>query len=115
MTNHQAYQRTPELFCGYERNGDHAPVQYPVACTPQAWATGSIFQLLQMVVNLVPEAQNNCLRIIHPTLPPSINSLSFHNLRVGSTILDLEFERSGTTTACRVVKKRGNLRVVIEA
>ncbi|MDB9357252.1 amylo-alpha-1,6-glucosidase, partial [Nodularia spumigena CS-587/03] len=115
MTSQQPYQRPPELFCGYERNGDDAPVQYPVACTPQAWATGTIFQLLQMVVNLVPDAQNNCLRIIHPTLPESINSLSFHNLKVGATILDLEFERSGSTTACRVVKKRGNLRVVIEA
>ena len=67
------------------------------------------------MVNLVPDAQNNCLRIIDPALPESINRLSFHNLRVGPTILDLEFERSGTTTACRVVKKRGNLRVVIEA
>jgi hypothetical protein len=36
-------------------------------------------------------------------------------LRVGQTLLDLEFERSGNTTACRVAKKRGNLRVVIEA
>ncbi|MBD0390372.1 MAG: amylo-alpha-1,6-glucosidase, partial [Nostoc sp. C3-bin3] len=115
MTSQQPYQRPPELFCGYERNGDNAPVQYPVACTPQAWATGSVFQLLQMMVNLVPDAQNNCLRIIDPALPESINRLSFHNLRVGPTILDLEFERSGTTTACRVAKKRGNLRVVIEA
>ncbi len=115
MTSQQPYERPPELFCGYERNGDNAPVQYPVACTPQAWATGSIFQLLQMMVNLVPDAQNNCLRIIDPALPESINRLSFHNLRVGTTILDLEFERSGTTTACRVAKKRGNLRVVIEA
>ncbi|MBD2595109.1 amylo-alpha-1,6-glucosidase [Nostoc spongiaeforme FACHB-130] len=115
MTNQQPYQRPPELFCGYERNGDNAPVQYPVACTPQAWATGSVFQLLQMIVNLVPDAQNNCLRIIDPALPESINHLSFHNLRVGTTILDLEFERSGNTTACRVAKKRGNLRVVIEA
>ncbi|MBE9212480.1 amylo-alpha-1,6-glucosidase [Plectonema cf. radiosum LEGE 06105] len=115
MTSMQPYQRPPELFCGYERNGDEAPVRYPVACTPQAWATGSIFQLLQMMVNLVPDAPNNCLRIIDPALPESINSLSFHNLRVGSTILDLEFERSGSTTACRVAKKRGNLRVVIEA
>ncbi|MBD2297263.1 amylo-alpha-1,6-glucosidase [Nostoc sp. FACHB-87] len=115
MTNHQPYQRPPELFCGYERNGDNAPVQYPVACTPQAWATGSVFQMLQMIVNLVPDAQNNCLRIIDPALPESINQLSFHNLRVGTTILDLEFERSGNTTACRVAKKRGNLRVVIEA
>jgi len=115
MTLAQPYQRPPELFCGYERNGDNSPVQYPVACTPQAWATGSIFQLLQMIVNLVPDAANNCLRIIDPALPESIERLSLHNLRVGTTLLDLEFERSGTTTACRVAKKRGNLRVVIEA
>jgi glycogen debranching enzyme len=115
MTFQQSYQRPPELFCGYELNGDNAPVQYPVACTPQAWATGSIFQLLQMMVNLVPDAQNNCLRIIDPALPESINRLSLHNLRVGGTILDLEFERVGSTTSCRVANKRGNLRVVIEA
>jgi glycogen debranching enzyme len=115
MTSQQPYQRPPELFCGYERTTESTPVQYPVACTPQAWATGSIFQLLQMIVNLVPDAPNNCLRIIDPALPESINRLSLHNLRVGPTILDLEFERSGSTTACRVAKKRGNLRVVIEA
>ena len=115
MTLTQSYQRPPELFCGYQRNGNNTPVQYPVACTPQAWATGSIFQLLHMMVNLVPDAANNCLRIIDPALPESINQLSLHNLRVGNTILDLEFERSGRTTACRVARKRGNLRVVIEA
>jgi len=115
MIHHQPYKRPPELFCGYDINGDKTPIRYPVACSPQAWATGSIFQMLQMVVNLVPDMRNNCLRIIDPALPESINHLSLHNLRVGSTILDLEFERSGNTTACRVVKKRGNLRVVIEA
>ncbi|MBF2066928.1 MAG: amylo-alpha-1,6-glucosidase [Calothrix sp. C42_A2020_038] len=115
MTSVQPYQRPPELLCGYERDGDNAPVQYPVACSPQAWATGSIFQLIQMIVNLVPDAPNNCLRIIDPALPESISHLCLHNLRVGPTILDLEFERSGNTTACRVAKKRGNLRVVIEA
>jgi glycogen debranching enzyme len=115
MTIQQPYQRPPELFCGYDRTEDNAPVKYPVACSPQAWATGSIFQLLQMMVNLVPDAPNNCLRIIDPALPESINRLALHNLRVGATLLDLEFERSGSTTACRVAKKRGNLRVVIEA
>jgi glycogen debranching enzyme len=115
MTKRQPYQRPPELFCGFERVNDSDPVQYPVACTPQAWATGSVFQLMQMMVNLVPDAPSNTLRIIDPALPASINYLSLHNLRVGPTLLDLEFERSGTTTACRVSKKRGNLRVVIEA
>ncbi|MFB2919568.1 glycogen debranching N-terminal domain-containing protein [Aerosakkonema funiforme] len=115
MTLHQPYQRPPELFCGYERNGDNTPIRYPVACSPQAWATGSIFQLLQMTINLVPDAPNNYLRIIDPALPESIESLSLHNLRVGGTLLDLEFERTANTTSCRVAKKRGNLRVVIEA
>jgi glycogen debranching enzyme len=115
MMLHQPYNRPPELFCGYERTDDNAPVMYPVACSPQAWATGSVFQLLQVMINLVPDTRNNCLRIIDPALPESINQLSLHNLRVGSTLLDLEFERSGSTTACRVAKKRGNLRVVIEA
>ncbi len=115
MTKRQPYQRPPELFCGFERTDDNDPVQYPVACTPQAWATGSIFQLLQMMVNLVPDAPSNTLRIIDPALPPSINYLSLQNLRVGPTLLDLEFERSNGATACRVSKKRGNLRVIIEA
>ncbi len=115
MTRHQPYQRPPELFCGYERSDDNEPVQYPVACSPQAWATGSIFQLVHMIVNLVPDAPGNYLRIIDPALPESINYLALKNLKVGATLLDLEFERSGTSTSCRVSKKRGNLRVVIEA
>lgn len=115
MTMRQPYVRPPELFCGYERVADSEPVRYPVACSPQAWATGTIFQLLQMMANLVPDAPGNCLRIIDPALPASLKSLTLHNLRVGPTLLDLEFERVDTTTACRVVNKRGNLRVVIEA
>ncbi|MEB3827342.1 amylo-alpha-1,6-glucosidase [Phormidium sp. CCY1219] len=115
MTIHQPYQRPPELFCGYDRTEGIEPVQYPVACSPQAWATGSVFQFIQMMLNLVPDAPGNNLRIIDPALPESIERLSLHNLRVGSTLLDLDFERVGTTTACRVTKKRGNLRVVIEA
>jgi glycogen debranching enzyme len=114
MTLMQPYHRPPELFCGYERTNGSSPVQYPVACSPQAWASGSLFQLLQMMLNLVPDAPGHHLRIIEPALLPSINHLSIHNLKVGQTIMDLEFERSGEATACRVTKKRGNLRVVIE-
>lgn len=115
MTLQQPYLRPPELFCGYERREENTPVRYPVACSPQAWATGTLFQLLQVTINLVPDAANNCVRVIEPVLPESINSLSLQNLKVGSTIFDLEFKRSGNTTACRVAKKRGNLKIVFEA
>jgi glycogen debranching enzyme len=122
MTIQQPYHRPPELFCGYERIIGQSPIQYPVACSPQAWATGTIFQLLQMMVNLVPDAPSNYLRILDPALPRSIHQLSFKNLRVGATLIDLEFtqrdaegEGLRATTSCRVLKKRGNLRVTIEA
>ncbi|MFQ3618210.1 MAG: hypothetical protein SNJ50_16080, partial [Cyanobacteriota bacterium] len=67
------------------------------------------------MINPLPNAPANHLRILEPALPDSIRRLSLQNLRVGSTLLDLEFERVGNTTGCCVVKKRGNLRVVIEA
>ncbi len=114
MTIVQPYQRPPELFCGFERTPTSRPVRYPVACSPQAWATGTMFQLLQLMVNLVPEVANNCLRIVQPTLPASVSYMAISNFKVGETLLDLEFERSHEATACRVVRKRGNLRVVIE-
>ncbi len=115
MTIAQPYQRPPELFCGFEHDGFTTPVQYPVACSPQAWASGTIFQLISVMVNLVPNVPNNQLHIIDPSLLNSINRLSIQNLRIGQTLLDLEFERIGDTTSCRVNKKRGNIRVIIEA
>ncbi len=114
MTNLQPYQCPPELFCGFERTPTNRPVRYPVACSPQAWATGTVFQLLQIMVNLMPDVANNCLRIVQPTLPASVSYMAINNFKVGQTLLDLEFERSHEATACRVVRKRGNLRVVIE-
>jgi glycogen debranching enzyme len=115
MTSLQPYQCPPELFCGFERTPASRPVRYPVACSPQAWATGTVFQMLQVMVNLVPDMPNNCLRIVQPTLPASVSYMAIKNFKIGHTLLDLEFERSHEATACRVVKKRGNLRVFIEA
>lgn len=90
------------------------PVQYPVAFSPQVWATRSIFQLWQIMLNLVPDFPNNQLRIIESALPKSINKLSRYNLKICSTLLDWKFERSGSSIACLVNEKCGNLRVIIE-
>lgn len=80
----------------------------------QAWATGTVFQLLQIVVNLVPDVVDNCLRIVQPILSALVSYMAIDNFQAGQTLLDLELERSHEATACRVVRKRGNLRVVIE-
>ena len=44
--------RLPELFCGFERRAGESPIAYPVACLPQAWASGSVFMLLQACLGL---------------------------------------------------------------
>lgn len=62
LCTQQPYYRPPELFCGYERTPNASPVCYPVACSPQAWATGTIFQLLELMVNLQPDVPSNCLQ-----------------------------------------------------
>ena len=40
-------RRLPELFCGFRRARGQAPTLYPVACSPQAWASATPFTLLQ--------------------------------------------------------------------
>lgn len=114
MTRHQSFKRPPELFCGYQRCGERTPINYPIACSPQAWATGSIFQLLQMMLNPVPDAANGCLRLVKPTLPAFLSRLSVSNLQVGDSRIDLELERQGQHTACRVFKQQGNIQISIE-
>lgn len=40
----------PELFCGFKRESNLAPVPYPVACHPQAWSAASVFMILQALL-----------------------------------------------------------------
>jgi glycogen debranching enzyme len=48
--------RLPELFCGYSRERTPFPVDYPVACTPQAWASGSVVLMLQTMAGITAES-----------------------------------------------------------
>lgn len=44
--------RLPELFCGFSRLPGQSPTAYPVACSPQAWASDAVFYLLQACLGL---------------------------------------------------------------
>ena len=46
--------RLPELFGGFDRRATPDLVRYPVACSPQAWATGTIFLIAQALLGLQP-------------------------------------------------------------
>ena len=46
------YGRLPEAFGGYPRQMTKYPVQYPTACSPQAWSTSAPLLLLRAVLGL---------------------------------------------------------------
>lgn len=109
------YKRLPELFCGFSRiyKRQDPPVSYPVACIPQAWAAASVFLMIQAMLNIVPDAQNNELRIYNPTIPLWLDYLRIENVKVGNASVSLEFRKTQKSLVIDVFDKRGNLDVII--
>jgi glycogen debranching enzyme len=87
-------QRLPELFCGMgKRSG--ALVRYPVACSPQAWASAAPFLLVQSILGIEADAPGGRLTVKNPRLPPSIRKLELKGMRVGAALVDIGFRRVG--------------------
>jgi len=64
--------RLPEAFGGYPRAMTKYPVQYPTACSPQAWSTGTPLLLLRTTLGLEPVGDN---LVVDAALPMSIGRL----------------------------------------
>jgi glycogen debranching enzyme len=69
--------RLPEAFAGFERRISRFPVPYPTACSPQAWATGAPFLLLQAMLGL--EARDGQLRL-DPCVPEELGHVVVRQL-----------------------------------
>lgn len=108
------YMRLPELFCGFTRRTPNRPVGYPVACSPQAWAAGSPFLLLQAMLGLSAKAHENLITINKPHLPPWLNQVEMRNLRVGSSTISIVFRREGELSAFSLLDRKGDVRVLME-
>ncbi|WP_166874718.1 amylo-alpha-1,6-glucosidase [Salinibacterium sp. ZJ450] len=64
--------RLPEAFGGYPRSMTKYPVQYPTACSPQAWSTGAPLLLLRTMLGLEPMGDH---LVVDPALPTTIGRL----------------------------------------
>jgi glycogen debranching enzyme len=107
--------RMPELFGGFPRRADEAPVPYPVACRPQAWAAGTIPYLVTAGLGLQPDALNGRLRVVRPRLPRWVGKLSLEGMRVGDAHVHLRFERAGNQVILADARTEGNLQLSLEA
>ena len=112
---HFRHIQLPELFCGMGHADADFPVLYPVACSPQAWASATPFLLLRSALGIFADAPRRELRIYNPTLPrgwEKSSSIVFASARRGSSCAS---RRSGAACAVDVLEQEGDpIRVLVE-
>jgi glycogen debranching enzyme len=108
-------RRLPELFCGFRRRLGRGPTNYPVACSPQAWAAAAPLALLQASLGLRFDIANHAIVLHHPRLPEFLDEVSLRNLRLQSASVDLLLRRHGNDVAINVLRRSGDVAVDIRA
>ena len=105
-------RRLPELFCGFALRHT-GPTMYPVACSPQAWASAAVFALVQASLGLQFDPKGREIRFEHPVLPSFLDHLHVRGLRLGGAEADVLLHRSGDEVAATVTRRHGKIRIVI--
>lgn len=104
--------RLPELFCGFSRKEMKGPIEYPVACSPQAWASGSIYLIIQSLLGISRDVVNNKI-YLKPILPDGINKVEIKNLKIGANRADFTLTKEGDHIKLSNVKIEGNLGLIL--
>jgi len=105
--------RLPELFCGFHKRADSSgPTLYPVACSPQAWAAGSVYMLLRAALGISIRAPERIVRFSNSALPPNLDELTIENLRVADATVDLQIRRHPEGVSVEVTRREGEIEVI---
>jgi glycogen debranching enzyme len=106
--------RLPELFCGFSRRKGQAPTRYPVACSPQAWASATLPALIDAMLGIEIDPLKRELRFRRPSLPPEIGQLRLNALQVGDEFIDVIIERHGETVSVNALNRSAAVRILME-
>jgi glycogen debranching enzyme len=104
--------RLPELVCGFPRRQGKGPTLYPVACSPQAWASGAVFLILQSCLGLTIDAKQSRIYLYYTALPQALPTVRIRNLKVGDACVDLAFERYSESVGVNILRRQGEVEVV---
>ncbi|HKB96794.1 MAG TPA: amylo-alpha-1,6-glucosidase, partial [Rhizomicrobium sp.] len=110
---HMEMMRFPELFCGFPRRRGTAPVLYPVACAPQAWASVVPFALLQACLGLEISREKREIHFHNPQLPKFLEEIRIDDLELGGASVNLRLRRRGAHTEVAIVSQRGDIAIKI--
>jgi glycogen debranching enzyme len=111
--SYMEFRRLPELFCGLQRARGRGPTLYPVACSPQAWASATPFALLAASLGLEFDPQAGEIRMRNPHLPAFLDEVVLRKLRLGDASLDIKVRRHRGDVSVEVLESRGTVQLAI--
>jgi len=106
-------RRLPELFCGFQRERRRGPTLYPVACAPQAWASATMFSLIEALLGIEFRPQTHEIFLRNPLLPPFLDEVMLRNLQVGGSRADLRVSRHGEEVSLEVLRTHGPIQASV--
>jgi glycogen debranching enzyme len=109
------HYRLPELFCGFPRRPGQGPTAYPVACLPQAWAAASVFAVLGAMLGVSFDPAARLICFTRPAMPAWLDELRVEELRLCDASVDLLFRRHVSDVSVNVLKKEGQVDVILVA
>jgi len=110
-TTYMEHRRIPELYCGFRRRPGRGPTLYPAACSPQAWAAGAPFSMLQTMLGLQFDYAARRILLVNPSPPPSAGRIIVRNLRLADASIDFALSQDGSAVSVQVLRTRGDLQI----
>jgi len=105
--------RLPELFCGFDRRPEGTPTLYPVACSPQAWSSASVFLLLQACLGFAIHAPESIIQFSTPLLPEFLQEVVISNLKIGQASVDLLLRRHAYDVGVDLLRREGTIALLV--
>ncbi len=96
--------RLPELFCGFGRSDFDEPVEYPSACSPQAWAASAPLLHLRTMLRLEPDRAHDGIECA-PAVPPEFLPFRLSGIPVGDRTWSVDGD--GGTRSCEPGEESG--------
>jgi glycogen debranching enzyme len=109
---HMDLFRPPELFCGFSRRQGSAPTQYPVACSPQAWASAMPFAVFEACLGMSFHPERREIRLERAQLPARIDTLEIAGLELAGARVELVLRRYAGSVGVEVRKREGDINIV---
>jgi hypothetical protein len=72
-----------------------------------------VFLFLQAALGLQIDGVRGRVSLVRPALPPFLNDIEVTNLRVGAAVLDFHLARHGDDVSARVLRREGDVEIVI--